>query len=670
VRNHERKNIKFIWDILVKFKIMQEKILLPEQFIKQKKLIEEKKQNKEIVDHLQFLIENDQNVNDNFYIDRQKQVKEKINNQIKEIKNISYEKVVNIHLRYRLAQNILSQIPCASELTDRLEIRNNESQNKIIKHTDKYDINLPEKNNEFKQNSEEIFQELNEAVDKQGKIAETLQDLLVSDDEFREEYIELLNQASKNLSAKERGKDILALNKAEEVLTGLPFSSKFLGQITELKEKIEQINQEEKEVLEERVDWEILPAGEKPIGLFAPKNKHENEWNDLKNEERLEYIKNLGPDAIYSMASPVMGRDYEMYQFSNCIVLASVWARHAVYIMPKENLKELAQKDKMELKFRGAIQLKNIPGWQEKLENILTGDINIEVDLDKSYQPRIQESWGDDPEKWKQKVRNAIFLEYPEIALTIKQGDNDRAKQLLKNILSQDMSRMRISTAIWKFGSRGNALINSFLEAKLTKEDFPVKKYKWKNATKEKKRQNIRNAISENLPEVDQAIKNGELEEAAEWLSILKDEDFKSKAFGLGYIASGKDNYLRTRKVALIKSYPELKNLKDLFRKGRRYKDKNEKLEKWGERFRNVLLEQVFDLENTVKSGNLKQAKLLILKTLNEAGASNFVDKHIKSIRGVKEISEMEISGCRRYLMLAFPEISWSDISFQKGPRK
>jgi hypothetical protein len=645
----------------------------PENNIKQGELIVEKNKNKQILKKLEFLIENDNGVGngeeDNFYQKRARKAKDELSRQIEEIKSLNYEKALDQHIGYGTAEKLLVDVAGAEGIVAEIKKRNDEVSGKIFKHADRYGVDLAEKEKEFEKVASETIKEIDEPINRQRKIVAELQELLILDEESGAEYVKLLNDASDDLSGKEKDKGLFILDKASELLAVLPLSKKYKEAVDKLKEGIAFANQD---FPWDGITWEVLPPGE--ISSNIPYNRYNSGEGsgDPTNMERVQFIENLKPEKILFSQQKNKVRNFRICLFSNCVVVCSVFACHAVYVLPRNNWEELSKKDKKELRFRGAIQLKDIAGWQEKLKKFVDGELEIAVDLESDYVPREQIDWGADPEATKNKLREKIFERFPDVKQAIKDQDLEKAYALLREIHLNDYCEMGISSVVNKFGNFRSSIIASFPEVPLVDKDFYIseKNFKWKKVSLADKIKNIREAVFSNFPEIEKAIKDGELESARIGLTSLTDSDFI--AFGLRVVVQGKtgEDKLNTRRNALRTSFPEVLSSKDLllnYSQGA-YGSKEEKHAMWGRRLRETFIGALPDIEAAIKEQKLDKAKLLVISLMHNFGSfEQFTKKH--NMHGIYGVADLR-GGGSKFLSLAFPEIEWSDMKIRRNARK
>ena len=262
-------------------------------------------------------------------------------------------------------------------------------------------------------------------------------------------------------------------------------------------------------------------------------------------------------------------------------------------------------------------------------------------------------------------MRNKILKLFPSIQLSIERGENERAKKRITKIKYSDFGSRIQHLIIKNSGKLAELLIEAFPELNLELDDFRVKKYRW--SSEEDAIDNIRDAIFSNYPDVEKAIAEGNFDIAEEWISSMELGDLYD--IGLRYVAQGRVSGFTTKKDIFLRSFPELKNLEEKIKnkKGKGYSmDDVEKRKVWGERFREVVLENFQEVKELIEvEGELDKAKLVIIKGIKEIGVNNFIVSNINSIRGARVGSSIT-----DFLRIAFPEIDWSDVVFRGRKRK
>jgi hypothetical protein len=625
---------------------------------KTKETLPEVKKSKLIQEKLKFLIENDSDSVD-FYSERLKDVSEKFEEQLRELKGFGFEKATEAYLRLATARQYLSQVKGAESIVQALDAKSDELKDKLKRHRDKYEVDIEQKLADYPKESLEISK-IDEEIEKQKEIVNNLQDLIINDDEFSSEYIRLLDDAAKKMSLFEKDRQLFIIDKTERMLNEVPFTNEILRQIGDLKNQIEIVHKDGNKILENEIDWELLPPGEIPEGVYAPKNKHENSWNSMINSKRLEYIRDLGPETIYRSINAPYSRQYEIFIFQNCAVLCSPWTSHAVYVLPKEGWQNFSRLTKANLRNRGAIQLKNINGWEERLENILTGKKVLEFDLnsppDAIIGP-IEENWGETTEDWARYARNGFVEKFPEIKLCLSREENKKAMKIIADITGKDLPQNFLYTCYRKFSKFSAAKRAAFPEFKFSDEELRAsKKYKWKDASIQQMKDNVASAIKENFPELHEAIEREDYDTALMWFDEFRADTFED--IGLKYVSDGKVKELGGMWEALRMCYPKLK-LKAKRRRNLAYENLQQRHQEWGRRYREVLIQEVPELKEAAEKMEWNRVSYLIISKLKEEGAQAFVEKHINSIRGVKGLLKQT-----DFLRVAFPEIDWPNVNF------
>lgn len=625
----------------------------------------EKEKNKEILNNLDFLLENDKESGGEFYQKRKQEIDGKVQEQIHEIKRLNFDRIVNQFVGCMVLENMLSHVPAAGEILGKVKNRNVKVRNILQKHNEKYGIDVLKKEAELVNESNLQLDEINEPISIQRKKVGSLQELLVLDSEFSEEYAQMLNRESRQLDEEEYESQIMILDRTLELLDDLSLPETCKGEVSELRDKITEIHQYE--VMTE-LEWEMLPPGLGPAHSNHERNGETGDnFTALKNYERVQYVLSFNPERIYASKYADKNRNYKAYVFPACTVLCSVWSDQALYVLPRDNWQELSRNTKDELRFRGAIQLKNVPGWQERLESIIKGDISIEIDMDKPRMEKIK--LGDDIEDVKDAIRKVIFEKYPQINDAIDRKDFSLAKELLREIKYKDFNDMGLVAAANRFDNFRDAMISSFPEAGLAESDFFIlnKNFKWKGVSLEEKAANVREAIFSNYPDVKKAIESGDIESAREWLVAFTDDDFD--AIGLRKITDGKtdDFNFNTRRKALIFTFPDFISEDDFGKKIEyiKYGSVEEKISRWTLRLRKKVLEVCPEIGKKIEENDSNGAKLLVMKTIKEYGSFyKFAKLHeISSIFGVKELK----GKTQEILKRTFPEIDWGgNVTFRK----
>jgi hypothetical protein len=642
----------------------------PENKARQGELTVEKNKNKQILGKLNLLIKNSAGNNSDFIQERALRVWEELHVQIEEIKSLNYEKAIDQCIGYRTVEDLLSNVAGAEGIVLELKKRNDEVLGKVVKRTDsRYGIDFLKKDEEFRKVAAEAIKEIIDPINKQRGVVADLQDLLVLDTEFGAEYIKLLNEASNDLSKKEKERDLLVLDKVSEFLSALPLSKRYKEGVDKLRKEIGLTGQE---MIEDDVlTWEALPPGETPVALAD--NRREGNKGEgkglLVNMERIQFIETLGPEKNLPPQKKDSTRNFHIFLFKNCAIACSKFACHAVYVLPRDNWKEVSKKDKGELRFRGAVQLKDIPGWREKLRKFVTGDLTINIDLESEYVPKGQIEWGSDLEEIKNRVREKIFERFPAIKQAVDSQDLEKVHELLKTLRYVDYCEMNIASVIVKFGNFRDSVIASFPEVPLVESDFYIlnKKFRWQETSFEEKVKNIRETIFSNFPEIQEAIEKEDFESAKIGLASLTDVDFV--AFGLRVVTQGKakDAGFNTRRSAIKSAFPEIFSSSDLPARERyaKYRDKEEKHKRWGERLRVVFIGKEPAIKTAISEQRLDQAKFLIIQTIHKSGnLEQFTrDNDLHGIYGVADLR----GGSAVYLNLAFSEIEWSGVKIRKG---
>lgn len=649
-------------------------MLSPEKQLRQGEIRSEKNKNKVILEKLQDLLELDKGESSKIYEQRCQQVSEKIAKQIFELRSLNFEKMINQLVGCKVLENMLWRVPAAKEIAEKIRSRNENNYQILQKYAEKYQADVAGKITEHLDASQDFFAEISQPLKIQERKVIELQDLLVLDSEFRKTYAELLNKETESLNKAEYESQLLILDKSLELLENLSLPAEYKISLVELRNKIVEI---ERYDVKEEISWELLPPGKAPDAVYGKRNgREENNFKTLRNLERVGFVASFQPEKIYTSKLADKYRNYQAYAFPTCVVLCSEWSNQALYVLPQNNWQELSKKDKGELRFRGAIQIKNVPGWREKLSSFIKGEVTIEVDEEIEYIPKESQEKIYSIEEVKEKVRKKILETYPDIQAAITSQKYAEARDLLKEIKFKDLQNMRLDNYAARFKSFRNLMMSSFPEADLSDSDFFIfdKKYRWKNTTAEEKASNVKDAIFSNFPEIKTAIEKGDYATARMWLIEIKNDDFD--AIGLREISDGKvgDNNFNTRKRSLLFTFPEILKIEDFEQAGQfgkrqgKYASEGERFEKWGEKLRTVFMEVCPEIKKVIAENDLERAKLLIIAEIKKENSfTEFSKKNsIYGIMGVKDLK----GGTVRYLELAFPEINWSEIKFQKGRKK
>ena len=96
-----------------------------------------------------------------------------------------------------------------------------------------------------------------------------------------------------------------------------------------------------------RLNWEILPPGEKPSIHIIRLMREKGEEIDSFNVERLKTLERYNASIIGEGINGFLG--YYAYVFNQICVLESAFYGNATYIIPKDNWEALSQKTKKEL---------------------------------------------------------------------------------------------------------------------------------------------------------------------------------------------------------------------------------------------------------------------------------------------------------------------------------
>lgn len=96
-----------------------------------------------------------------------------------------------------------------------------------------------------------------------------------------------------------------------------------------------------------RVNWQILPPGERPSNHIKHFLEERKEDSDTFDAERLKIMEQYKSEEIVQGVNGFFG--YFVYIFKNCCVLESAIYGNATYIIPKENWEDLSKKTKKEL---------------------------------------------------------------------------------------------------------------------------------------------------------------------------------------------------------------------------------------------------------------------------------------------------------------------------------
>lgn len=121
------------------------------------------------------------------------------------------------------------------------------------------------------------------------------------------------------------------------------------------------------EYKKKKVNWEILPPGEKPSEHFSKMLKEQGKEIDTFDVERLSTIEKYKPKIIAEGVNGFMG--YYAYVFDNCCILESAIYGNATYIVPADNWEVSSQKTKKELFDEKCIMAKIIhtEHWEKNL---------------------------------------------------------------------------------------------------------------------------------------------------------------------------------------------------------------------------------------------------------------------------------------------------------------
>ena len=627
-------------------------ILSMEKLSRQKELMDEKNKNKQVIEKLDFLAQFDAEGSANFYKQRLEQVKERMGAQISEIKGINFEKAINQNMGYSIVERLLAQVPEAETLAGRISKRNTEALGKIIKHAAKHGSHLHEKENDFLKEYQAIIASMDEALANQEKIVAVLQELIEEDGEFRQEYLGRLNTETEKLDKMADETNLACLEKAEEMLACLPLANAYLEEVAALKGGLaEGMTENEKEPLV--IDWEMMPAGTGPARDYQFNGQGDRERPKIL-KDRIDFIKSLNPVNVYVSRQPDVSREYEAYEFDNCVVICSPWSNHAVYVVSKENWQTASQLSKEEVRKNGGVRFKNIPGWQKRLEKIISGETDLfSLKQEKNGPERL--TWGKDLESIRARVREVVFLNRPELKKAYDENDMAKAKEILKEIKFSHIQEMGISSAVPKFTLYRRLILECFPEADLKDEDFHIseKKYYWKNKSPEHMAENVRSAIFENFGDIKELIQAGDLEQAKIGLEMLTDNDFID--FGLRMVAKGKtgNSQFNSRLRALSATFPDICSAQPR----KKYASQEERFGTWAEKLANAFMAENQHLESFVNQGEYEKLKIEIIKTIKSQGWMKFLVKHkLSGINGILGVS----GGYRFWLKQAFPKIEWA----------
>lgn len=638
-------------------------LLSQEKIHQSEELRQKNRKDAQVMEDLDFVLDRIGKQNIKNLAERRDELSEKLRKQILELKKIGYEKAIIINARYQFAENILTHLSYKLDSLDKLKIINQNRSERIGRHSSEYEIDPEAFYSDFDSKNSGAFEEMEDLIGDQRRVVEALQRLTISDDEFGGEYIGVLDRASNELNQLESEKDNIILSKAKEVLAGLPFSEKLIIEIDNIIKKTEYIDEEERDILEENVDWEMIPADKlNSHRLAARKTGKEGGLWSMMNIERIEYIESLNPNKMYASKNSVSMRDYIAYEFDNCVVIASPFSRNAVYVIPNSNnWQDLSKKGKKELRFREALRFENVTGWDECLREIIDNKIELIIDEKSVF---IEKGWDSELESVKEMVRNKIFIKNPNLEEFIKEGKIEEAKKVLLNIRYPDLWEMKVGGALRRFNNKKKDMfMDCFPEVELSEKDFISIDHKFKWDSSEVTIENVRMAIFENFPEIKEAIDSNDLDSAGDFLVMLTDEDFFEA--GLRVVAQGKNEFFTSRKKALFGSFPEIKNLDKKWiavSKNIVYKNKKDKFSAWGNKLRNAILEEIGDIKELLENGENEKVKLIIIKTIVNEGVYNFIRRILPSIYGVKGIG-----GHEEQLALAFPEFEWSNFKVKKS---
>ncbi len=630
-------------------------VLPPEKIIEANNLRERNRNDKSIIRDLDYILGQMDAQDATAIAKRRVDFSEKMDSQIFELRKIGFEKAVTVNTRYKFAEDILAHLSFKPNFLGKLHESNQEREQKAEKHGDEYAFDVDAFQQKFIQENNGILSERDTAIENQKRIVETLQRLLENDDEFGEEYIKLLDQASEELSNQESARDSIILDKAMDVLTGLPFSDNLIAEIEKFRKEMELATAEKNSLQAEVIDWEIAPADDKPYLSGGPNRVMDGQSGEMMNYERLEYIESLKPNKIYTSTESTASREYRAYEFDNCVAIASPFALHAIYVMGINNWKDIAKKGKKDLRFSGAVQLKNVAGWEDRLRKFVDREIVLDnvaeegAELDREEQLILL-------------VRKKIFTAHPEIETFIKEGDFEEAKKLLKKIKRTDLVEMHLPDVYSNFGLFRDMMMTCFPDIDLSPEDFKhSKKRKFKWISREETISNVRETIFEQFPEIKEALESNDEENVKLYLSILSDDDFID--MGLRAVVKGKA-ILSTVRMALVESFPEITNLSEFLGKSnpkKRYGNKDEKKKAWGERIRTEILKDIPELKELINDEKNEQAKMLIIATIKKEGAANFIKRIAYGFYGASLGGSIKI-----FIELAFPELNWSDVNLGK----
>ena len=116
-----------------------------------------------------------------------------------------------------------------------------------------------------------------------------------------------------------------------------------------------------------RLNWEILPPGEKPSSHIIKILRDKKQDTDTFDVERLKKLEKYRAETIGEGINGFFG--YYAFVFNNICILESAFYGNATYIIPKENWEILSQKTKQEL-FDNNLLLSKIihnENWEPRL---------------------------------------------------------------------------------------------------------------------------------------------------------------------------------------------------------------------------------------------------------------------------------------------------------------
>jgi hypothetical protein len=633
----------------------------------------EKRKDKKILENLEFLIKEDENSEtETFYSKRHLEVRKKIQNSIVELKKMSFERAVDNTIKTRIAAKLLVEVEYLTEISEKLLNRAEENESKIEKRADDYGVDYTKKVVEFSENNHREIDDLNKEIAKQEEKVKRLQELVVLDDEFKAEYLKSLDYESGLYQLKTKEKDQFIIKETLKLLEDIPFAEKTIKELKEIDVLINTLQSEEEEIPSVELDWEILPPGEAPESLRAPRDPNRidvGEWErSMRDEDRINFLMELKPKKIYSSSFSGESREFSAYVFDNYTVVASPWTKNAMYVIPSaENNEEMLREKKRGLQAKGAVMVLAVSGWKERLKQIL--DSPVEVNFLMGIDQDVNDFNGTNYENITREelaeiMREKVFRIDPEIQKYIEDGDEVGAIEKISKLEYKDFSSAIIRIVIKNCEKLCYCLIDAFPEINLKEDHFKTKKFRWKNISEEMKIENIRKAIIDEIPDVEASIKEGNIEEAEEWiLTLYNPKDLAS--IGLSTLVQGGVAGLNP-KEGIIKAFPELVNLAE---KINSIKETKPRGRDWLMEFRNLLSMRIEGLESDLKKGKTEIAKMKMIKYLKEQGVTKFIDENIKGIRVAGRNSGIGES-TPDFLRHAFPEIDWADISFMGGRRK